>query len=311
LSFQFARTALVKSILSGANKQIKLLNSGHCRFIEILIFGVMQTADKSDILIKKRSILSAFLSREVVLDFYIPQNISESQAIQLLLVNDGQDLEKMGYSHIVDKLYTANEITGTLLSVGIHCGTERKREYGVAGHPDYKDRGDKAAAYTSFIVKELLPYINTIYSGYIFNEKAFAGFSLGALAAMDIVWNHPDIFNKAGCFSSSFWWRSIDQQDLDYDDDTHRIIHKQIRAGKYSSVLKFFFQCGNLDETRDRNRNGVIDSIDDTLDLIKELVDKGYDPKKDIHYMEIKDGHHDIFTWGRAMPEFLKWAWGV
>ena len=65
-----------------------------------------------------------------------------------------------------------------------------------------------------------------------------------------------------------------------------------------------------MDETKDRNRNGIIDSIDDTLDLITELEAKGYKLQKEIAYLELPDGRHDVFTWGRAMPEFLKWAFG-
>jgi uncharacterized Zn ribbon protein len=66
-----------------------------------------------------------------------------------------------------------------------------------------------------------------------------------------------------------------------------------------------------MDETMDRNSNGIIDSIDDTVDLIKELEGKGYSRGNDIHYVEMADGKHDIPTWGRAMPEFLKWGWGM
>jgi enterochelin esterase-like enzyme len=87
-------------------------------------------------------------------------------------------------------------------------------------------------------------------------------------------------------------------------------MHQQIRNGKYAPWLKFFFQCGNLDEKKDRNKNGIIDSIDDTLDLIKELEAKGYDGKKDICYVELPEGKHDVATWSKAMPEFLKWGWG-
>ena len=88
---------------------------------------------------------------------------------------------------------------------------------------------------------------------------------------MDIVWKHPAEFSKVGVFSGSLWWRSIDQIDEKYDDDKHRIMHQEIRNGQYAPWLKFFFQCGNMDEVKDRNNNGIIDSIDDTLDLIKEL----------------------------------------
>jgi enterochelin esterase-like enzyme len=184
-------------------------------------------------------------------------------------------------------------------------------EYGMAGHPDFKGRGARAGAYTSFVLEELIPFIRKDYAVSSFKEKAFAGFSLGGLSALDIVWNHPQQFSKVGVFSGSLWWRAVDQNDATYDDDKHRLMHEQVRKGKYSPWLKFFFQCGNMDETRDRNKNGIIDSIDDTLDLIKELVNNGYDPKEDIYYLELKDGHHNIATWRKAMPEFLNWGWGA
>ena len=88
-------------------------------------------------------------------------------------------------------------------------------------------------------------------------------------------------------------------------------MHQQIRNGQFAPWLKFFLQCGNLDEIKDRNHNGIIDSIEDTLDLVKELENKGYDRENDIYYLELADGHHDVYTWGRAMPVFLKWGWGL
>ena len=60
----------------------------------------------------------------------------------------------------------------------------------------------------------------------------------------------------------------------------------------------------------DRNKNGVIDSIEDTLDLIAELTKKGYRPFQDIQYYEMKDGKHNLETWAEAMPVFLQWAFG-
>lgn len=228
--------------------------------------------------------------------------------MNLLLINDGQNMEEMGLEAILNRLYAEQAIV-PVLCVAIHTGKERKLEYGVASTPDYQSRGINAGAYTSFILDELLPYISKKYTLPVFKEKAFAGFSLGGLSALDIVWNHPGEFKKAGIFSGSFWWRMIDQTEPDYDDDKHRIMHQVIRNGTYHPGLKFFFQCGNMDETMDRNSNGIIDSIDDTLDVIKELENKGYSPTTDILYLEMADGKHDIATWGRAMPAFLKWAW--
>jgi Putative esterase len=143
-----------------------------------------------------------------------------------------------------------------------------------------------------------------------FKEKAFAGFSLGALSALDIVWGRPREFSKTGVFSGSLWWRMKDKNDAAYSDESDRIMHYKIREGGYYPWLKFFFECGADDEEEDRNGNGIIDSIDDTLDLISELVAKGYSGN-DIAYLQIEDGRHDVPTWARAMPVFLRWGWGL
>jgi hypothetical protein len=85
-------------------------------------------------------------------------------------------------------------------------------------------------------------------------------------------------------------------------------MHSAIRQGKFIPGMKFWFQAGTLDEKADRNNNGIIDAIDDTLDIISELIKKGYKPYYDVVYHEVKNGHHDVPTWGKAMPHFLKWA---
>lgn len=275
-----------------------------------IIFEPMQLANVSGVLTENAILGSEFLKRDITTSFYLPKNVADPSAINLLLINDGQNMKELGLEDMLNSFYS-EKLIQPLLCVGIHAGTDRKNEYGIASQVDYLGRGSKAAAYTSFIREELIPYIQKTYALSWFREKAFAGFSLGALSAMDITLNHPGEFTKAGLFSGSFWWRSIDQTEDDYDDNKHRIIHQLVRNGKYHPGLKFFFQCGNMDETMDRNNNGIIDSIDDTLDLINELVNKGYNRDKDIHYMQLLDGRHDIATWARAMPVFLKWGWGI
>ena len=268
----------------------------------------MQPPNEPVILVEKKIISSLYLERDVPVDLYRPSAAPNSSPLNLLLINDGQDMENLGLVSILESLQSDQELE-PFLCVGIHAGPDRRMEYGVAGHPDFKGRGMKADLYTSFVLNELFPLLDQWNPTYTYRQKAFAGFSLGALSAMDISWHHPEIFTKVGMFSGSFWWRSLDQGDPDYDDQKHRIMHQIVRSGTYHLGMKFYFQCGNLDETKDRNQNGIIDSIDDTLDLIKELTDKGYQGGRDIVYVELKDGRHDVPTWGRAMPSFLEWVW--
>ena len=139
------------------------------------------------------------------------------------------------------------------------------------------------------------------------SHTAIAGFSLGGLSAFDIGWNNPKIFSKVGVFSGSFWWRKKDYKKGYTDSD--RIMHDVVRKTRNKPHLKFWIQTGTLDETADRNKNGVIDSIEDSLDLITELMMKGYEDD-DICYVEIKDGKHNQQTWSLVFPDFLIWAFG-
>jgi iron(III)-enterobactin esterase len=268
----------------------------------------MQAADLSSVLTENTTIQSRFLHRDVKIDLFIPKKVGDHNEVGVLLINDGQNMKELGLKGILDNLYSQNQVN-PLLCVGIHAGQERKLEYGTAIQADYQGRGAKAGLYTLFVMHELLPLVKKTFHHFRLTEKAFAGFSLGGLMALDIVWNYPHEFNKVGVFSGSLWWRSLDHTHDDYEDELHRIMHQQIKKGRYQPYLKFFLTTGSLDEMHDRNENGIIDSIDDTIALINDLESLGYKTEKDIRYINYADGRHDIATWKRAMPEFLKWGW--
>jgi iron(III)-enterobactin esterase len=268
-------------------------------------FDAMECAALKTVVVETVQFSSRFLNRPVTIDFYLQQAQPAFMPVSLLLINDGQDLLKMGFAQMLDELL-AQDGTQHVFSVGIHAGTERKMEYGTARQPDYEGRGAKAKYYEQFILHELLPYIHDTYNITTFHQRLFAGFSLGGLMALDMVWNHPHLFSGAAVFSGSLWWRSKALHD-GYDEAADRIMHKQIRERNHHPGQRFYFMTGSLDETSDRNGNGIIDSIDDTLDLIGELKNTGYDDAA-ICYINFEDGKHDVETWGRAMPHFLIWA---
>jgi enterochelin esterase-like enzyme len=259
---------------------------------------------------KNLKIHSENLDRDVVYDIILPPDFSfKNDYNKVLLMNDGQDLEALRIEQTLQNLYKNNEIEPFVL-VAIHTNENRIKEYGTASMPDYKNRGNLAGKYNDFIIKEFLPHLQISYSTSLRKQdNFFCGFSLGGLSAIDIIWNNPDKFSKVGVFSGSFWWRKKAYEE-GYDDDKDRIIHNNIKEGNYQEGQKFWFECGTNDEKDDRNNNGVIDSIEDTLDLITELENHGYKKEVDIIYYEIKDGEHNQKTWSEAMPVFLKWLVG-
>ncbi len=253
--------------------------------------------------------MSVPLKRTVRLDVLLPLDYCEADApYPVLYLNDGQDLPRLQLRSIMDSLIRQQRVRPFVL-VAIHAG-DRIQEYGTAARADYMNRGSKAAAYTDFVLTELLPYIQKHFR--VTNDptqSVFAGFSLGGLSAFDIVWSHPQVFSRAGVFSGSFWWRSKGL-DKGYSDEVDRIMHSLVRKGKRAPNLTFWFETGTDDETDDRDHDGIIDSIDDTLDLIAELERKGYRWNRDIRYVEVKGGQHNPDTWRGVMPDFLTWAFG-
>lgn len=255
-------------------------------------------------------VYSKLLDRVVTVELLLPPNLSRTGKIHpLLVLNDGQDNEAVKIRQTLDELTMQGSIPEIIVA-GVVAG-DRMHEYGVASRSDYLKRGSKARNYSKYITDELLPYLLYRYPVEQSAEHhAIAGYSMGGLSALDIAWNNPQAFSKVGVFSGSLWWRKRDSKSRFYSDFRDRIMHQQIRRGKIKPGMKFWFQTGTQDEWGDRNKNGIIDSIDDTLDAIVELTKKGYKPFRDIQYLEVEDGKHNTETWAGAMPLFLKWAFG-
>jgi enterochelin esterase-like enzyme len=75
--------------------------------------------------------------------------------------------------------------------------------------------------------------------------------------------------------------------------------------------MRMWFEAGTGEEPRtDIDRNGVADVIQDIQDLIALLELKGYRRGVDLVYLQVEGGKHELATWGKVMPDFLKWAFG-
>ncbi|RZK73664.1 MAG: esterase family protein [Pedobacter sp.] len=259
----------------------------------------------SEVVKSQHNLKSVYLKREVELEIFLPENLLGNERLNLLLLNDGQDAGDLQLQDTLAHLYHKGK-TGAVAVVAIRASEDRIQEYGVAGNPDFMNRGSKAKSYNSFIVEELLPFVQDVIEVPVNGTKAFAGFSLGGLSAFDIAWNNDQLFDAVGVLSGSFWWR---KKDLKHGyTDADRIMHQAIRDTENKPELKFWLMTGTEDEKADRNRNFIIDSIDDTIDIIKELFKKGYKRPDDIHYYEMVGGQHNVQTWAKALPAFLMWA---
>lgn len=244
------------------------------------------------------------LGREVMIDVYRPA-VPPWRLLSLVVFNDGQDLERMKLREQLDEHFRAGTLVPTIV-VGIHAG-DRLREYGTAGQLDYKGRGDLALNHEHFVLEELIPFLEGRFNvRKTAAHRAIAGFSLGGLNAFDLAWRNPNEFGIAGVFSGALWWRHKAFRKKAPDAD--RIVHDYVRKAKKVPNVRCWFMAGTADETEDRNNNGIIDAIDDTLQLMALLSEKGQIEGKDFTYVEVEGGTHDPETWGKVVMDFLQWT---
>ena len=238
---------------------------------------------------------------------YLPRDytIEPSRHYPVLYINDGQDREAFGLHETLARLQARRAMQPAIV-VAVPTTDDRLREYGTSIAPNAQGLGDLAAEYAAFFVGELMPLIHGRFRTR--GPALVAGVSLGGLSAFDLAWNAPGRFAAVGVFSGSFWWRSAEDETA--ITPGARIAHELVRQGPARPGLRFWLEAGTRDETSDRDGNGVIDAIQDTTELIDELVALGYSPGQDVVYVEVPGGRHNYETWSEVLPQFLRWALG-
>ncbi len=255
---------------------------------------------------KEDELYSRHLQRKVKLTVIFTPIPNDKSQLNLLILNDGQDMEKFRVKEITDSLYK-KKLIAPLVIVAVDVGN-RMQEYGVADKPDFDGRGARAGYYDAFINDELYFYAKKEAGVRKFNSVAIAGCSMGGLSAFDIAWNHPEKIDKVGVFSGSFWWRDKPTSDSTYSDETNRIMYAKLKASRKKPKLQYWFYAGTGEETSDRDKDGIIDVVDDTKDIIALIQRKNICAPGDIVYKEVKDAKHDYPYWSAVLPDFLVWA---
>ncbi|MBP6802604.1 MAG: esterase family protein [Chloroflexi bacterium] len=250
---------------------------------------------------------SRYLDNKRPLHIFLPPHYRETQTrYPVLYLNDGQDVGQLRLRETLARLMAHGRIQ-PLIVVAIPTTADRLQEYGTAVAANAQGLGSLAAQYNRFVVEEVRLWVNQEFRTETDAAKtAVLGASLGGLAAFDLAWNHPDVFGAVGVFSGSFWWRAGEAETA--VPAGRRIAHSLVRQGRHHPGFRAWFQAGTRDERDDRDNNGVIDAIQDTLELMDDLRALGVANGRDLVYVEVVNGRHDYATWSQVLPDFLLWA---
>lgn len=271
---------------------------------------------------------------------WLPPGYRAHSAIRYptLYVNDGQDMEAVGLQSTLDDLYRYKLIR-PLIVVAIDMPQDRMAGYGVSDRAKgvsvvaptkYGPVGANAQAYSQWLAETLVPYVDMHWrTRRAADQRWLLGWSLGAINAFSVGWQYPQVFGRTGAFSPSFWL-STDSSDARAVQAT-RIAHALVETAPPPPESRFFFAAGDAEEKNDRDGDGIIDVIDDVLDLMrgwtggdgrvhKGLKQLGYSTNVDdatrpdasaAVFYRLPGGEHNQKSWARMLPAFLQWADGT
>ena len=270
----------------------------------------------------------AFAPDKVKLAIHLPPGYDPAAAIDypVLYLNDGQDAAAVELAPALERLY-ADDAMEKVIVVAIDMLPDRMGTYGlsnraehrsVAGDSRFGPVGSRAHDYSEWVAGTLVPYIDSRYrTRRTPASRSVLGWSLGGLNAFNLGWQYPDVFGRVGAFSPSFWLSS-DRTDAAGVQRT-RLAQGMVEAGPKRTGSRFWFAVGTAEETDDRDADGVIDAVDDTLDLARGLERLGYSANleyamhpsgdEEVAFLLLPGGRHDQASWARMLPLFLQWAY--
>ena len=132
--------------------------------------------------------------------------VNKRKRFPVLYMHDGQNIMDPRTAYIgvdwrvdewAEKLIAENK-TEPFIVVGIYNTPDRLEEYSDS---------PKGTAYRRFIIEELKPFIDSKYRTLPDRENtAIMGSSMGGLCSLLTIWKEHEIFSKAACLSSSFYY---------------------------------------------------------------------------------------------------------
>ncbi|HEV2681646.1 MAG TPA: alpha/beta hydrolase-fold protein [Rhodanobacter sp.] len=281
----------------------------------------------------------AFAPEKIKVTLYLPPGYNHTVLhYPVLYANDGQDMAAVGLQATLAQLYREHAIEPVIV-VAIDMLADRASGYGLSDRTTSRSLvggspigpiGTRAQDYSAWVATVLVPYIDAHYrTRKSARDRAMLGWSLGALNAFNLGWQYPEVFGRVGAFSPSFWL-AADRTSATTIQHT-RLAQAMVDRGGKRAGLKMWVAVGTAEETKDRDGDGINDTVDDAQDLlegyrgadgfhVRGLQQLGYSidmdyakhssRRADVSLFLLQGGVHNQASWKRMLPPFLLWAYG-
>jgi predicted alpha/beta superfamily hydrolase len=183
---------------------------------------------------------------------------------------------------IVDTLYELDALE-EIIVVGID--TAERRTDRLSPVPDPSHQGGDGPAHLRAIIETLIPHVNATYRTRTDRDSTgIMGSSMGGLFAFYAAWSRGDVFGRAACLSSSFWW-------------ANRWAVRLVQQGEPPAARPLLYiDSGAALHAGEEDAN-LRDGFHHTRSMFRALTSQGYVAGVDLHRLVFAGHAHDTASW--------------
>jgi predicted alpha/beta superfamily hydrolase len=199
--------------------------------------------------------------------------------------------QEWGADEAADQLVRSGRMQPCIL-VAVPNSAARMDEYTRAADPGHG--GGKAALHQRYLLEELKPLVDRTYrtrAGAA--STGVVGSSLGGLAALDLLLDHPEAVGMAGCVSPAVWWAGGE-------------IVTRVRAGS-GHAGRVWLDIGTDESAPTAGERPWVDAARSLHDALRT---RGWHDGGDLHYEEVAGGRHNEAAWRARVDRILEFLVG-
>jgi len=214
----------------------------------------------------------------------------EDKRYPVIYAQDGQSLWSVstdpfgvwGLEQVFGQLYEIGAIEEVIV-VGIDTGASRMERLSPA--PDPEHGGGEAAKHLAAMTDALVPRIESeLRTRTDRASRAVLGSSMGGLFSFFAAWSRPDVFGKAMCLSSSFWW-------------SQRSMIRMVQERPAPSPRPVIYLDSGASVSAHETDMSLRDGFHHTRSMVRALVQRGFVLGDDLHRLVFTGERHDAAAW--------------